>query len=118
AVKLMYGGGLRISETVRLRVQDIDYNMKAITVRSGKGAKDRVTTFPSSITPFLKNHLAKVKMIHESDLEQSYGEVYMPHALARKYPNAAREWGWQYVFPARNISTDPRSGVILEVGRW
>lgn len=110
--KLMYGSGLRISETIRLRVQDMDYKMKTITVRSGKGAKDRVTTFPSSIIPFLQNHLAKVKAIHESDLEKRYGEVYMPYALARKYPNAAREWGWQYVFPARNLSTDPRSGVI------
>lgn len=111
AAKLMYGSGLRISETIRLRVQDIDYKMKTITVRSGKGAKDRVTTFPSSIIPFMQNHLAKVKAIHESDLEKGYGEVYMPYALARKYPNAAREWGWQYVFPARNLSTDPRSGV-------
>lgn len=112
AAKLMYGSGLRISETIRLRVQDMDYEMKTITVRSGKGAKDRVTTFPSSIIPFLQNHLAKVKAIHESDLEKRYGEVYMPYALARKYPNAAREWGWQYVFSARNLSTDPRSGVI------
>lgn len=112
AAKLMYGSGLRISETIRLRVQDIDYEMKTITVRSGKGAKDRVTTFPSSIIPFMQNHLAKVKAIHESDLEKRHGEVYMPYALARKYPNAAREWGWQYVFPARNLSTDPRSGVI------
>lgn len=112
AAKLMYGSGLRISETIRLRVQDIDDKMKTITVRSGKGAKDRITTFPSSIIPFLQNHLAKVKAIHESDLERGYGEVYMPYALARKYPNAAREWGWQYVFPARDLSTDPRSGVI------
>ena len=112
AAKLMYGSGLRISETIRLRVQDIDYKMKTITVRSGKGAKDRITTFPSSIMPFLQNHLAKVKAIHESDLERGYGEVYMPYALARKYPNGAREWGWQYVFPARDLSTDPRSGAI------
>ena len=111
AAKLMYGSGLRISETIRLRVQDMDYEMKTITVRSEKGAKDRVTTFPSSIIPFLQNHLAKVKAIHESDLKRRYGEVYMPYALARKYPNAAHEWGWQYVFPARNLSTDPRSGV-------
>ena len=112
AVKLIYGSGLRISETIRLRVQDIDYKMKTITVRSGKGAKDRVTTFPSSIMPFLQNHLARVKAIHESDLEKGHGEVYMPYALVRKYPNAAREWGWQYVFPSRDLSTDPRSGVI------
>jgi len=112
AVKLMYGSGLRMSETIRLRMQDIDYNMKTITVRFGKGAKDRITTFPSSIIPFLQNHLAKVKAMHENDLALGHGEVYMPHALARKYRNAAREWGWQYVFPARNLSTDPRSSII------
>jgi len=112
AAKLMYGSGLRMSETIHLRIQDIDYNMKAITVRSGKGARDRITTFPSSIIPFLQNHLAKVKAMHENDLALGHGEVYMPHALARKYQNAAREWGWQYVFPARNLSADPRSGVI------
>ena len=112
AVKLMYGSGLRMSETIRLRMQDIDYNMKTITVRFGKGAKDRITTFPSSIIPFLQNHLAKVKAMHENDLALGHGEVYMPHALARKYRNAAREWGWQYVFPARNLSTDQRSSII------
>ena len=94
-VKLMYGSGLRISEAIRLRVQDIDYELKTVTVRSGKGAKDRITTFPSSITPFLNDHLSKVKRIHENDLNQGYGEVYMPYALFRKYPNAAKEWGWQ-----------------------
>jgi integron integrase len=110
-VKLMYGSGLRISEAIRLRVQDIDYKLKTITVRSGKGAKDRITTFPLSIIPFLQDHLTKVKIINESDLAKGYGEVYMPYALARKYPNAAKEWGWQYVFPARTLSIDPRSGV-------
>ncbi|MDF1592898.1 MAG: integron integrase [Desulfobacterales bacterium] len=110
-VKLLYGSGLRISEAIRLRVQDIDYEPKTITVRSGKGAKDRITTFPSSITPFLSDHLSKVKRIHENDLNQGYGEVYMPYALARKYINAAKEWGWQYVFPASARSTDPRSDV-------
>ena len=111
AAKMMYGSGLRISEVIRLRVQDIDHKMKTITVRSGKGDKDRITTFPSSVIPFLQNHLGKVKLIHQNDLAQGHGEVYMPHALARKYPSAAREWGWQYVFPARNLSADPRSGV-------
>ena len=108
-VKLMYGSGLRISEAIRLRVKDIDQELKSITVRSGKGAKDRITTFPSSIIPFLQDHLSKVKGIHENDLAKGYGEVYMPYALARKYPNAAREWGWQYIFPARTLSVDPRS---------
>jgi len=109
-VKLLYGSGLRIMEAVRLRVQDIDYNFKQITVRSGKGAKDRITTFPTSVIPLLQNHLAKVRVIHNRDLDQGYGEVYMPYALARKYPNAAKEWNWQYVFPARNLAIDPRSG--------
>ena len=111
-VKLLYGSGLRIMEALRLRVQDIDYNFKQITVCSGKGAKDRVTTFPTSVTPFLQNHLARVRRIHKRDLDQGYGKVYMPYALARKYPNAAKEWNWQYVFPARNLATDPRSGKV------
>ena len=111
-VKLLYGSGLRIMEAVRLRVQDIDYNFKQITVRSGKGAKDRVTTFPSSTIPFLQNHLAKVKVTHRQDMERGYGEVYMPYALSRKYPGAGREWSWQYVFPARTLATDPRSGIV------
>ena len=110
-VKIMYGSGLRISEAIRLRVQDIDQKMKTITVRSGKGNKDRVTTFPASVIPFLQNHLTKVKALHENDLSKGYGEVYLPNALSRKYRNAATEWGWQYVFPASALSIDPRSGV-------
>jgi integron integrase len=111
-VKLLYGSGLRIMEAARLRVHDIDPEMKQITVRSGKGATDRVTTFPASVTPLLNNHLARVKALHEQDRLQGYGEVYMPHALGRKYRGAAKEWGWQYVFPARNLSPDPRTGVV------
>jgi integron integrase len=110
--KLLYGSGLRITEALRLRVQDIDYELKHIIVRSGKGAKDRITTFPVSVIPLLQNHLSRVRVIHEQDMAQGYGEVYMPYALARKYPNAAKEWNWQYVFPARNLATDPRSGKI------
>jgi len=109
-VKLLYGSGLRISEALRLRVQDIDYESKQLYVRSGKGARDRVTPFPLSAIPLFQNHLSRVRVIHEQDLAQGYGEVYMPYALAGKYPNAAKEWNWQYVFPARNISIDPRSG--------
>jgi integron integrase len=109
-VKIMYGSGLRISEAIRLRVQDIDQKMKTITVRSGKGNKDRVTTFPASVIPFLQNHLTKVKALHENDLSKGYGEVYLPNALSCKYRNAATEWGWQYVFPASALSIDPRSG--------
>ena len=111
-VKLLYGSGLRIMEAVRLRVKDIDYQMKQLTVRSGKGAKYRFTTFPESIIPLLENHLAKVKILHEQDLAQGHGEVYLPYALGRKYRNAGIEWGWQYVFPSRNVSKDPRSGKI------
>lgn len=111
-VKLLYGSGLRIMEAVRLRVQDIDYELKCLTVRSGKGAKDRVTTFPTSVIPLLDNHISRVRIIHKQDLNQGYGEVYMPNALARKYPNAAKEWNWQYVFPARNLGIDPRGGKV------
>lgn len=111
-VKLLYGSGLRIMEALRLRVQDIDFKFKQITVRSGKGAKDRVTTFPSSVIPLIQNHLARVRMIHREDLNQGHGEVHLPYALARKYPNAAREWNWQYVFPSRSLSIDPRNGIM------
>src|SRR6266849_2408053 len=107
--KLLYGSGLRIMEAVRLRDKDIDYQMKQLTVRAGKGDKDRFTTFPATLTPLLQNHLAGVKTLHQQGLAQGHGAVYLPHALARKHPNAAKEWGWQYVFPARNLSIDPRS---------
>ena len=111
-VKLLYGSGLRIMEAVRLRVKDIDYSMKQVTVRSGKGAKDRITTFPESIIPLVENHLEKVKILHEQDLADGYGEVYLPYALARKYTHAEKEWIWQYIFPSRQLSKDPRSGVV------
>ena len=106
-VKLLYGSGMRITEAVRLRVQDIDFEYKQITVRSGKGNKDRVTTFSSSLALPLQQHLERVKLMHERDLCNGYGSVFLPNALARKYPNAARQLGWQYVFPARNIFKDP-----------
>jgi integron integrase len=109
--KLLYGSGLRIMEAVRLRVKDIDVPMKQLTVRSGKGDKDRFTTFPATLTPLLQNHLARVKTLHQQDLAQGHGEVYLPYALARKYPHTAKEWGWQYVFPARDVAVDPRSGI-------
>jgi integron integrase len=95
AVKLLYGSGLRIMEAVRLRIQDIDFEFKQITVRSGKGAKDRVTTCSSSLLPLLQNHLTKVQVLHQEDLAKGYGEVFLPGALARKYRGAARELGWQ-----------------------
>jgi len=109
--KLLYGCGLRITEAVRLRVQDIDHGYKQVTVRNGKGHKDRVTPFPSNLEPLLMNHLERVQLIHEQDLAKGLGAVYLPFALARKYPNAETEWLWQYVFPSKNLAEDPRSGV-------
>lgn len=110
-VKLIYGCGLRISEAVRLRVQDIDYGYKQVTVRNGKGSKDRVTPLPAMVIPLLEDHLAQVKVIFDKDVSDGFGQVYLPFALERKYPNANQEWGWQYVFPARSRAVDPRSGV-------
>lgn len=108
-VKLLYGSGLRITEAVRLRVGDLDFGYRQITVRSGKGGNDRVTTFPQAVEEALTLHLVKVKARHEKDLANGFGEVYLPFALAKKYPNAAREWRWQYVFPAVTLAKDPRS---------
>ena len=111
-VKLIYGSGLRLMECIRLRVHDIDFSMNEVTVRDGKGFKDRITMLPEPVKPALSEHLSHVKIIHENDLSEGYGHVYLPYALARKYPNADKEWGWQYVFPAKSLSKDPRSGVI------
>jgi len=108
---LLYGGGLRLMECVRLRVKDVDFEMRQVTVREGKGFKDRVTMLPESSIAPLQAHLARVKALHDEDVAAGYGAVYLPYALDKKYPNAAKEWGWQYVFPARNLSLDPRSGV-------
>ena len=108
---LLYGSGLRLMECVRLRVKDVDFEMHQLMVRDGKGAKDRVTMLPAALVEPLKAHLARVKRLHEEDIAAGYGEAYLPNALARKYPGAGRSWGWQYVFPSRNLSVDPRSGV-------
>jgi len=108
---LLYGAGLRLMECVRVRVKDVDFEYAQITVRDGKGEKDRVTMLPSSAADPLKTHLEREKAAHARDLRDGFGEVYLPHALARKYPKAGREWGWQYVFPASLCSIDPRSGV-------
>lgn len=108
---LLYGGGLRLMECVRLRVKDVDFGMRQVTVREGKGFKDRVTMLPESSIAPLQAHLARVRALHDEDLAAGYGAVYLPYALGKKYPNAAKEWGWQYVFPSRNLSVDPRSGV-------
>ncbi|MGA2788846.1 MAG: integron integrase [Verrucomicrobiota bacterium] len=111
-VKLLYGSGLRLMEALRMRVQDVDMKMKQVTVRDGKGAKDRYTTLAEALIPVLHEHLQRVQLIHREDLAAGGGGVYLPGALERKYPNAAREWRWQYVFPARDLSKDPRSGQI------
>ncbi|MGH8567237.1 MAG: integron integrase, partial [Gammaproteobacteria bacterium] len=111
-IRLLYGTGMRIMECVRLRVKDVDFARGEIVVRQGKGAKDRMTVLPHSLAASLKDHLVRVKKLHEADLEAGYGEVYLPDALARKYPGAPRQWAWQYVFPSRTRSVDPRSGVI------
>ena len=107
---LLYGCGMRLMEAVRLRVKDVDFSRREIIVREGKGFKDRVTMLPEAVIAPLKTHFAKVKAMHDEDLAQGFGEVYLPFALEKKYPNAGREWGWQYVFPSKNLSVDPRSG--------
>ena len=108
---LLYGAGLRLMEAVRLRVKDVEFTQHEIIVREGKGAKDRVTMLPESVIEPLRLHLAKVRALHRQDLAAGFGDVYLPFALAKKYPNAGREWGWQYVFPAANLSIDPRAKV-------
>lgn len=105
---LLYGSGLRLMECVRLRVKDVDFAYARITVRDGKGAKDRVTMLPVNLAAPMQRHLKKVRAQHEEDLAEGAGEVYLPNALARKYPHAAQEWAWQYVFPSSRLSTDPR----------
>lgn len=107
---LLYGTGMRILECLRLRVLDVDFKRREILIRDGKGNKDRVTMLPVTLVVTLQAHLQKVKALHDSDLAQGFGEVYLPFALDRKYPNAAREWSWQYVFPSAKLSVDPRSG--------
>ena len=109
--RLLYGTGMRLMEVVRLRVKDVDFSRNEIVVRSGKGNKDRVTMLPVSLQGDLIIQIDKAKAWHEKDLVDGLGAVYLPHALAQKYPNAAKSWGWQYVFPSGRRSVDPRSGV-------
>jgi integron integrase len=108
--QLLYGTGMRLMECIRLRIKDIDFERKEIFVRNGKGGKDRVTVLPDKIANQLREHLERVKVLHEGDLKNGRGCVYLPFALERKYPSACREWCWQYVFPSANISKDPRTG--------
>lgn len=108
---LMYGTGMRLMECMRLRVKDIDFSYGIITVRDGKGGKDRIVPLPQRYAELLRDQLKKTERLHKGDIADGFGEVYLPKALAIKYPNAAREWGWQFVFPSSRLSTDPRSGV-------
>jgi integron integrase len=107
---LLSGSGLRLMESVRLCVKDEDLARLQLNVRDGKGGKDRVIVLPASLAEPLQRRLVRARAPHESDLREGFGRVYLPYALARKYPNADREWCWQYVFPARHRSVDPRSG--------
>jgi integron integrase len=108
---LLYGAGLRLTECLKLRVKDIDFDYRQIVVRDGKGAKDRVTMLPESAIEPLKKQLAIAKAFHEADLASGHGGVELPHALARKYPRAPHEWAWKFVFPSYKLSLDPRSGL-------
>ncbi|MEO8680125.1 MAG: integron integrase [Vicinamibacterales bacterium] len=107
---LLYGAGLRLSECLELRVKDIDFDRKQLTIRQGKGRKDRVTMVPASLAAALKAHLVDVRAIHDRDLKSGFGRVALPDALSAKYPNADREWPWQFVFPAARICADPHWG--------
>lgn len=110
--RLLYGTGMRLMEGIRLRVKDIDFDRREILVRDGKGAKDRVTMLPESLIPALREHLSRRRVIFDADVASGQVDVWMPDALERKYPNACREWGWQFVFVAGNVSTDPVTGVV------
>ncbi len=109
---LLYGSGLRLMECLRLRVKDVDFGRREIVVRDGKGGKDRRTILPSSLIDPIVAQLAEARRIHSHDLAAGFGAVWLPDALERKYASAAREWSWQYVFPASTRGADPRSGVI------
>ncbi len=111
-LQLLYGAGMRLMELVHLRVQDIDFDSNLIFIRSSKGDKDRTTVLPETVKDRLREHLREVKVLHEKDLKDGYGEVWLPFALERKYPNAAKEFGWQYAFPSAKLSIDPACGKI------
>jgi integron integrase len=108
---LLYGSGLRLMECLRLRVKDLELERREITVRHGKGGKDRVTLLPGKLIDALKAQLGRAHVLHQTDLADGFGAVYLPNALEKKYPNASREWAWQYVFPAGKRSVDPRSAI-------
>ena len=107
---LLYGSGLRLQEALRLRVKDLDFGFRQIVVRDGKGGKDRFTVLPTKLVEPLQKQLSAVQNLHQQDLRKGLGKAYLPFALARKYPKAETEWAWQYVFPSKSLSVDPRSG--------
>ncbi|MDR8394635.1 integron integrase [Aliifodinibius sp. S!AR15-10] len=109
-VKLLYGSGLRISEALRLRIKDVDFEYNQLLVRNSKGLKDRFTLLPKSLSSKLKNHIEKVENLHARDLANGHGEVILPKALAQKYPNEGKKLVWQYLFPSKTRRTDPRTG--------
>ncbi len=109
---LLYGTGMRLKECLQLRVQHIDFRQNEITVRDGKGGKDRRTVLPEVVKPALKTHLVEVRKIHQQDLREGFGRVELPNALARKYPAAEKEWRWQFVFPSTKRSSGRRSGIV------
>jgi len=111
-IQLLYGSGLRLTEGVTLRVQDLDFAHSQLIVRNGKGSKERVTMLPQMVVDPLQEHLSRVKQLHRQDLAQGHGAVMLPYALARKYPQANREWVWQFVFPSAILSVDQQDGVI------
>ena len=110
--QLLYGSGMRLMECIRMRVKDVDLERGSIYIHAAKGGKDRTTIFPASIKSDMRNHLNKVKKLHDEDLSSGYGRTYIPKALAGKHSSAAKEFRWQYVFPAKKLSTDPRTGVV------
>ncbi len=107
---LLYGSGMRLMECIRLRVKDVDFEYTQLVIRDGKGEKDRITMLPQLLEEPLRQQIVKTQMLHEQDIREGYGDVYLPYALARKYPNASKELGWKFVFPSHKRSRDPRSG--------
>jgi integron integrase len=111
-IQLLYGSGLRLNEGLQLRAKDVNFAQRQLSIRDAKGKENRVTTLPTRLVEPLQTHLHSVRQLHSQDLNQGYGSVYLPFALERKYPNGDRAWNWQDVFPAEQLSKDPRSGVV------